>query len=1807
MFGIKRTKHPQTSKSSNRSDVEDTMLSWDDHQKEFLGASHVDLARSHRNSQYFQQQQLQQQPFQHQQPNSQSHMNGQYLHPSSLAKAMQASGFDYPMNNSNVEEDDNNESSGLSAQQQKALNRQSQFYAADPHKTTKEYHMNQAIQAVQLLKDAVKSTAWKKVLKHKSGCLVYQSTSNADKHPAFKGEHVIRGYRAQDIFSVVGVRKLWDDWYDELNCVESYDESTSLMYMVMKGTMSSKTRDVSMVERIDVERDGTIIFASCSVESNKIPKVSGKVRADIFVAGWIIQPLPSNPPITKVTYVIQTDLLSRLPKFIARRSLAKRALVIATIESHLKKNGVPLAINQFVSQTHRHRSLSEPLLTDKSLLAPGSEEHLQSSSAFLSPLTGSARHGGDGSDLDPDEQGLEQLDDDPEDLTDEDFHSATMSAASPSIATMDHSASRNSLAPSLMSSKSLAPSIFTNEFLDNSNFLGDQALFGDSLLFGKGGVFESTLKQQQDTSSTASVTSSTRQSVTPATPSARMNQRRSILATTNLYQQNNESTNGLSPYHQHQRPQTIHQAQLQSQQLLQQHQQQVAQRPHQHQTTLQPLPSPPEHGRPSNGADSEPPKLPSEMMPPSSPMKSRRDSRMLSSQQNLSPTRHSMLLASQSPATPPLTPTASLDGKDAPSDSDTLTPPKVVLRKPKPSMLNTENANLMAARPSSMAFSSFGMRSPSAMMDARRHSTLIGNRSSTFIPRHGVPIRGNPNVSLHGLSRPSGPNGQLMSNAMKRHSTAPSLDSTRSSTTPFTPMMVLPHRHSETARKALAMFKVLASSPEDRWRQLSNEDGFKSYSRIISGAGLPMLRGEGVITGGWTVEQINAVIESAGCRQIWDDRFENLSIAETFNHNEYLFHITLKGIGSLTGRDLAGVTIIDRDPQTSTLYNVSTSVLDPTIPEDPGRIRALLEFSGWSLKPTFDSQGNTISVEVTFVIQIDIRGTLPNSVVKSMTSSMTMAVQRLNQFINKVGYPPYASHIAGTRLLDTFDPKTGFYELCYKAAPGWTEVRVGRKVYKDGYDFFIKPDDPTVRVELAPDFGGVRVWTTLDHEGQSIIAQVTRKGQVAAATTVTNKGDRSDVDHQEEADAHRERKHKGADRHQGASGGYAAEGNDGSANGAGTSSCLRRQDGSLPSEDSSIAASSKKRESASRKRRSASFTTLSTFNPNALTSFSSPSSTTSPTSPCSGSSSSSSSSTGSGWPPSASSTSNGTDASRPDSQVSVSGASSQRMSQGSERSRSRGRLSRGAVPIPPAGAPQPPLPRRSSSLTRYSLPLAPYVAEADAPPVPVPSTITTMGPVPSPTTSEHTTSPTPSSGVGIPARVSSICSVPLPSVKNSSTSHSNQANGSVSPATHTEIKSEPLPSLTNIPAPTALATSTTTIETVTARSVTTADTAPARVSTEAATIPMMIDTTCVVATATDDADNSQQAPLSHSPTLPPSPKDLKKMLDLTLDLAGSPSTMTEEQQVEMASAGDREALDGPPQPQEKAPSPTKQAFTPEITAGVEAPLTLTATTDEVSTVVATPLTSAPVSSSLKSSFGTRKTRDVRVTFSLDTVDKPSALDQIAADAASAALATSEEEGSGRVPSLRRVGNIKTGVVQEQTVRVVSGSDAEPRVIKSILRRRPNDDATVASRMAVTKSVRLEGYESDEAEVVDYSSMTKMRGVSSSRASSNEAAAATAVLTAAAVAMEVAVMDQKHRLAVEEWERAKAGLFALNSSSTSHEIIEAVVEVAVVFVKQMSPLQIKLTVIIMLIVYYLRHIAPAATAVSTAAAGEALVH
>lgn len=48
-----------------------------------------------------------------------------------------------------------------------------------------------------------------------------------------------------------------------------------------------RSRDLSLVEKIECSQDGTITFACTSVESPRLPKVPGRVRAQVKVGDWI--------------------------------------------------------------------------------------------------------------------------------------------------------------------------------------------------------------------------------------------------------------------------------------------------------------------------------------------------------------------------------------------------------------------------------------------------------------------------------------------------------------------------------------------------------------------------------------------------------------------------------------------------------------------------------------------------------------------------------------------------------------------------------------------------------------------------------------------------------------------------------------------------------------------------------------------------------------------------------------------------------------------------------------------------------------------------------------------------------------------------------------------------------------------------------------------------------------------------------------------------------------------------------------------------------------------------------------------------------------------------------------------------------------------------------------------------------------------------------------------------------------------------------------------------------------------------------
>ncbi|KAG2177869.1 hypothetical protein INT43_003116 [Umbelopsis isabellina] len=219
--------------------------------------------------------------------------------------------------------------------------------------TSAGYHIHQAESALMSMKAIAQDDSnWKKALKHKSGVMVYMrsGTVKGDKTPVFKGEAIIQGFSPQSIFYVIGMRKLWDEQYEDGNLIENLNDTTSLTYEVCKSSAtSSKPRDMALVEKIECTAGGVILFACTSVDTPKIPPIHGKTRAEIKLQGWILEPLQSSPPSTKVTYVIQENMKGWVPGF-AKKSLARRPLVIANIDTYLQKKAERLRAQNRMAQ-----------------------------------------------------------------------------------------------------------------------------------------------------------------------------------------------------------------------------------------------------------------------------------------------------------------------------------------------------------------------------------------------------------------------------------------------------------------------------------------------------------------------------------------------------------------------------------------------------------------------------------------------------------------------------------------------------------------------------------------------------------------------------------------------------------------------------------------------------------------------------------------------------------------------------------------------------------------------------------------------------------------------------------------------------------------------------------------------------------------------------------------------------------------------------------------------------------------------------------------------------------------------------------------------------------------------------------------------------------------------------------------------------------------------------------------------------------------------------------------------------------------
>ncbi|CAG8624890.1 10874_t:CDS:2, partial [Gigaspora rosea] len=223
-----------------------------------------------------------------------------------------------------------------SQRSQRSQKSHDEIHQIDPLKMTPLYHIKKAKHALLTLKTVVKESGWKKILEHSSGVAIYMKLDNSKNGniPLIKGELNIQGFTPNKIFTVIEMRDIWDDWYETGYLIERLSESISLTYTVMKGPFQSK--DLSLVEKFERSENGTIYYASTSVETLKAPPLNDENREKLRLSGWILKSVADSPPCTKVVYVIQMNGL--LPFDTSKTYLARRPLVINAINKHLQNS-----------------------------------------------------------------------------------------------------------------------------------------------------------------------------------------------------------------------------------------------------------------------------------------------------------------------------------------------------------------------------------------------------------------------------------------------------------------------------------------------------------------------------------------------------------------------------------------------------------------------------------------------------------------------------------------------------------------------------------------------------------------------------------------------------------------------------------------------------------------------------------------------------------------------------------------------------------------------------------------------------------------------------------------------------------------------------------------------------------------------------------------------------------------------------------------------------------------------------------------------------------------------------------------------------------------------------------------------------------------------------------------------------------------------------------------------------------------------------------------------------------------------------
>ncbi|KAI9299817.1 hypothetical protein BJ944DRAFT_171824 [Cunninghamella echinulata] len=267
--------------------------------------------------------------------------------------------------------------------------------------------------------------------------------------------------------------------------------------------------------------------------------------------------------------------------------------------------------------------------------------------------------------------------------------------------------------------------------------------------------------------------------------------------------------------------------------------------------------------------------------------------------------------------------------------------------------------------------------------------------------------------------------------------------------------------HQQILDNGMALFKKYTSSL-DGWQLTSEKNGVKLYSRKPDNPNEPVLvRGECEYTEAKDVRPVDlstcAIFPSA--RRVWDSRFEDSEVRMIRSRYSYICYARSKPNWPVKPRDFSTITY--REVTEDATYLGIFSIEDETlIPQVEGYVRATILCSGWKFAKNENGKG----LKLTYISQIDFKGTVPPVIVKAVMQQIPLCAYRVKQYHEKYGFPPTTTNITAHFLGEEFQHEKATYVLKLDKHPSnsqsknTADILCCRDMFSKGLDIAIHGD-----------------------------------------------------------------------------------------------------------------------------------------------------------------------------------------------------------------------------------------------------------------------------------------------------------------------------------------------------------------------------------------------------------------------------------------------------------------------------------------------------------------------------------------------------------------------------------------------------------------------------------------------------------------------------------------------------------------------------------------------------------------------------